>query len=187
MKSKFSALLLIVLVVLFDQLSKWAVMEKVIAPALGMERQAGFVEWLGNPVKYSFVRVGVTPFFDWVMVWNKGISFGMFQSDSPYGPYFMIALALAISAFFLVWLIRTDNKFLIIAISIVVGGALGNVMDRLRFGAVADFLDFHIGDLHWPAFNIADSCITLGIALIVLDGIFLEPGRHKKAEAHDQT
>jgi signal peptidase II len=65
----------------------------------------------------------------------------------------------------------------------VIGGAVGNVIDRFRFGAVADFFDFHVAGWHYPAFNIADCGITVGIALLVIDGVFLEPKRSKKVEA----
>jgi signal peptidase II len=187
MKRQFAALLFIPFIIAADQLSKWAVMEKIIAPANDLARPSlGFFEWLVTGEKLDFTKVEVLPFFNWVMVWNKGISFGMLQSDTQAGVYMMMAFAVLISLFFLIWMFRTDNRLVIFAISLVVGGAIGNVIDRFRFGAVADFLDFHIGDMHWPAFNLADSCITLGIAFIIIDGLFFEPGRHKKAEAHDE-
>lgn len=122
-------------------------------------------------------HVTVAPFFNLVLVWNKGISFGLFNAHSDFGPYLLIALSLVISVFFAVWLLRADNRPLYISISIIIGGAIGNVIDRLRFGAVVDFLDFHAFGWHWPAFNIADSAICVGIAFIVLDGLFFEPRR----------
>ncbi len=121
--------------------------------------------------------VTVLPFFNLVLIWNRGISFGLFNHYDSAGALILTGVSLAIVALLLVWLRQAEKKVLALAIAAVIGGALGNVIDRLRFGAVVDFLDFHVGDWHWPAFNIADSCIVLGIAMIVLDGLFSEPER----------
>lgn len=127
--------------------------------------------------------IEILPFFNLVLVWNRGISFGLFNKESDYGAYLLIALALVIIAFFIAWLRKTDHKPLQIAICVVIAGALGNVIDRLVYGAVVDFLDFHAFGYHWPAFNIADSAVVLGIAYILLDSIFFEPKRDKKEQA----
>jgi signal peptidase II len=119
----------------------------------------------------------VTPFFNLVLVWNRGISFGMFNEGSAYGAYLLSALSLIIVGFFITWLRKIDHKPLQIAICTVIAGALGNVIDRLIYGAVVDFLDFHAFGYHWPAFNIADSAVVLGIAFIICDSIFFEPKR----------
>jgi signal peptidase II len=135
--------------------------------------------WLLEVVGMPFRRhVEVTPFFNLVMVWNRGVSFGMLYSYEAYMPYALSALAVAISAGLLAWLARTDRRLNAVAIGMIVGGAIGNVVDRLRFGAVADFFDVHVAGWHWPAFNVADSGITVGVAIILLDGLF---GRHDKA------
>lgn len=126
--------------------------------------------------------IDVLPFFNLVLVWNRGISFGLFNEHSAYGAYLLIGLALIIVAFFVAWLRKTDHKPLQIAICIVIAGALGNVIDRVLYGAVVDFLDFHAFGYHWPAFNIADSAVVLGIAFILADSIFFEPKREKKDE-----
>lgn len=126
--------------------------------------------------------IEVLPFFNLVLVWNRGISFGLFNEHSAYGAYLLIALALVIVAFFIAWLRKTDHKPVQIAICVVIAGALGNVIDRLIYGAVVDFLDFHAFGYHWPAFNIADSAVVLGIAFILADSIFFEPKREKKDE-----
>ncbi|MCB1556607.1 MAG: signal peptidase II, partial [Alphaproteobacteria bacterium] len=124
--------------------------------------------------------------FNLVLVWNKGISFGMFTQHGDYGPYILSALSLAIAGFFLIWLLRTTNRRLALSIGLVIGGAIGNVIDRLRFGAVVDFLDFHWKDWHYPAFNVADSAIVIGIAFIVLDGLLWEPKR-RNGTKDDET
>ncbi len=118
--------------------------------------------------------LSVLPFFDLVLVWNKGISFGLFTQETSIGPYFLGAFSLAICAFFIYWLWQTKNRYLAVAMGLVIGGAIGNIIDRLRFGAVVDFLDFHLHDWHYPAFNVADSCIVLGILYIVFDGLFFD-------------
>jgi signal peptidase II len=185
MKAKITGLIFSLILIIADQLSKWAVMEKIIAPALEVERESfNFFEWIINAQQLDFIRIEILPFFNWVMVWNKGVSFGMFQGATP---YLMIAVALVITGIFLIWMLRTDNKLIIASASLVIGGALGNVIDRFRFGAVADFLDFHIAGLHWPAFNLADSCITVGIALIIMDGLFFEPKKRDKVQVHEKT
>jgi signal peptidase II len=126
--------------------------------------------------------VAVLPVFSLVLVHNTGVSFGLFNHMAS-GPMILTALSLVVAAFFTVWLMKAENRPLAVAIGTVIGGALGNVIDRLRFGSVTDFLDFHLGSLHWPAFNIADSAIVLGIAFIVLDGLFFEPKRKKSGVA----
>jgi signal peptidase II len=80
----------------------------------------------------------------------------------------------AIVAGLLWWLARTESPLLAVAIGLIVGGAIGNVADRVRLGAVVDFLDFHLGSWHWPAFNLADSAICLGVAAMLLDGLLLQ-------------
>jgi signal peptidase II len=121
----------------------------------------------------------VTGFFNLVLVWNRGVSFGMFDIDSAWGPYILMGLALAICAGLAVWLYRAENRLIATAIGLVLGGALGNVIDRVRFGAVVDFLDFHAFGYHWPAFNVADSAISVGVALLLYDSLF---ERRKAAE-----
>ena len=117
-------------------------------------------------------RVRVTSFFNFVLVWNPGISFGMFQSGGDIGRWLLIALALAIATILVFWLRREQRLWPRLAIWLILAGALGNVIDRIRFGAVVDFLDFHALGYHWPAFNVADSAIVVGAAILVLDSLF---------------
>lgn len=120
----------------------------------------------------------ILPFFNLVHVWNRGISFGIFNSDHS-GAWMLAVMALIITAFFVIWLRKVDHRPLALAIGAVIGGAIGNLIDRVRFGAVVDFLDFHAFGWHYPAFNVADSAIVLGIAFIVLDSLFFEPKRQQ--------
>ena len=116
--------------------------------------------------------IEVTGFFNLVLVWNRGVSFGLLNSQSDWMPILLIGIALAISVFLVLWLRRVEHRLLAVAIGLVLGGAIGNVIDRIRFQAVLDFLDFHAFGYHWPAFNLADSTITIGVALILFDGLF---------------
>jgi signal peptidase II len=117
-------------------------------------------------------RVPVTEFFNLVLVWNTGVSFGMFRSGGEVGRWLLTGLALAITCVLLFWLRRERRLWPRLAIWLIIAGALGNVVDRIRFGAVVDFLDFHLFGYHWPAFNIADSVIVVGAVLLVVDSLF---------------
>lgn len=146
--------LVAVLALVADQASKWALLELV-----GLRQDPGPIHLL--------------PVFDLVLWWNRGTSFSLFRTGSAWGPYAFSIVALAIVVLLVLWLSRIGRPVLAAAIGAVIGGALGNVVDRLRFHAVADFFYFHIGDLGWPAFNVADSLIVVGIGVLVFDGMFL--------------
>jgi signal peptidase II len=112
-----------------------------------------------------------------VRVWNTGVSFGLFGSAGASAAWVLSGLALAVVIGLTVWLSRTAEKPAAIGLGLVIGGALGNVVDRIRFGAVFDFLDFHAFGVHWPAFNIADAAIVVGAAVLLVDGLLLERRR----------
>jgi signal peptidase II len=113
----------------------------------------------------------VTGFFNLVLVWNRGMSFGLFNDGATANAVIFSLLAAAIVAALLVWLWRAPSVLVGGAIGLVIGGAIGNVVDRLRLGAVVDFLDVHVGLWHWPAFNVADSAICVGVGLMLIDGL----------------
>lgn len=114
----------------------------------------------------------VTSFFNLVLVWNRGVSFGLLAGTGGSAPWLLIGLAAAISALLVVWLRREPRSLPRAALWLVLAGAVGNVIDRLRHGAVVDFLDFHLSGHHWPAFNVADSAIVIGAGLLLFDGLF---------------
>lgn len=116
----------------------------------------------------------VTGFFNLVPVWNTGVSFGLF-GDAGTSRWILVALALIIVGVLFVWLTRAGAGLVAVALVLVIGGALGNVLDRIFYGAVIDFFDIHAFGFHWPAFNIADSTIVLGTALLLYDGLFGSP------------
>ncbi|MBL6942384.1 MAG: signal peptidase II, partial [Rhodospirillales bacterium] len=136
--------------------------------------------------------IAVFPSFNLVMGWNRGVSFGMFDGDSPLNKWLLIGLALIVVMVLLVWLKRAEDRLVGYALGLIIGGALGNVIDRIHYGAVADFLDFYIGAYHWPAFNVADAGITVGAVVLVLDSLFRGPEQNKigtdeeNAEKDDQ-
>jgi signal peptidase II len=110
----------------------------------------------------------VTSFFNLVLVYNPGASFSFLADAGGWQRWFFVVLALAISAWLVVLIRRHARENLMAtALALVLGGASGNVIDRLRFGAVVDFLDFHVAGWHWPAFNVADSAITVGVMLLL--------------------
>jgi signal peptidase II len=120
-------------------------------------------------------RQTVTSFFNLVLVFNAGASFSFLADAGGWQKWFFVVLALGISAWLLVMLRKhAQERLLPAALSLILGGALGNVIDRLRFDAVVDFLDFHVAGYHWPAFNVADSSIFVGVALMLLHQ-FLQP------------
>lgn len=144
------------LVFALDQTSKWFILEAVMDPPRVL---------------------AVTGFFNLVLVWNRGVSFGLFPAEGPFGPWILIGFAAVVTVVLLVLLWRTGSLATGIAYGLVAGGAIGNAVDRVRFGAVVDFLDFHVLGWHWPAFNVADSGITGGVAVLILLSLF------QKAEA----
>jgi signal peptidase II len=149
-----------VAVVILDQLSKIAVLAFFAGRVLPQR------------------MLSLTSFFDLVLTFNRGMSFGMFNNGPGLNAALFSLMAAVIVAVLLWWLSRVSHPFLAVAIGMIVGGAIGNVVDRLRFGAVVDFLYFHVGSWYWPAFNLADSAICLGVAAMLLDGLLL----HREAQ-----
>lgn len=138
--------LLAALIVVLDQISKWVVLGS-IAP---------------GEVIY------VAPFWNWVLTFNPGAAFSFLADQPGWQRWFFTLLALAVSAWIAVELKRHPQpKRMALALTLVMGGALGNVIDRVRFGAVVDFIQWHAAGLYWPAFNIADSAISIGAVLLV--------------------
>lgn len=168
-------------IIILDQFSKWLILEYVIRNEIQPHGiKLGLIDWfMKAPPRFPHASVELTSFFNLTMVWNEGISFGMFHGT---GIWLLVGVSLVITAVFSVWLTRATGWLQAASLSMVIGGAIGNVIDRLRFGAVADFFDFHIGSWHYPAFNVADCAIVVGIALLVIDGVFFEPKRNKSAE-----
>lgn len=142
-------LLIAVFIVALDQASKWWLLEL-------MGRDPRVIE--------------VTPFFNLVLGLNRGVSFGLFDS-AEMGPWPFLLLAAAITVALLVWLAKAGQRWTATALGLIIGGAVGNAIDRVRFGGVVDFLDFHALGRHWPAFNVADSAICIGVIMILIESL----------------
>ena len=172
----------ILALIILDQGSKWFLIERFFkTPDIAI----GFAEWLTTlgQDRLSFMRHEITSFFNLVMVWNQGVSFGMFSDSHDLMPLILSIFAIILSTIFAVWLTRSTRMTTSLPICLVIAGALSNVWDRARFGAVADLFDVYIGTYHWPAFNIADSFIVVGVILLAIDTIFFEP-KQKNGDNH---
>jgi signal peptidase II len=117
-------------------------------------------------------RITLTPFFDLVMKWNPGISYGLLKQESESGQWALAAFSLCAVFVLIYWLGRLQLRLTAISVGLIAGGALGNAIDRIRFGKVADFFYFHIGDwFHWYVFNLADVAIVAGVAGLLYDSL----------------
>jgi signal peptidase II len=137
------------LVIVFDQVSKWLM-----------------VSWLS-----LYETVVVMPYFNLTMAHNEGAAFSFLAQAGGWQRWFFIGLALLISVVLFVWLakLKPTEKLEAISLSLILGGAIGNVIDRISYGYVVDFIDLYIGHNHWPVFNIADSAICIGAILLIAD------------------
>jgi signal peptidase II len=149
MKRLSYAFLIALSIIIFDQASKVWILDLMNPPTV----------------------MPVLPFLDIILTWNKGVGFGLLKANTLWGTFGLIFLALTISTVLGVWLWRTTDKLLLISLSLIIGGAIGNIIDRLRFGAVVDFIYVHvyIWGYHFPAFNVADSAITVGVGLLFIE------------------
>ncbi len=138
------------LIIAFDQAVKWYFLS-----VLGFAHE-------------SYQPIEVSSFLKFVMVWNYGISFGMLAHPGTSVPWFLMTVAVGISSAVAWMAYRSKLHYERVAFGLIIGGALGNVIDRARFGAVADFFYFHINEHYWPAFNIADASIFCGVALLLI-------------------
>ena len=126
---------------------------------------------LGYLLKAGALVTVIDGFFRLVIVWNRGVSFGLLGGDRPLPAWLLSGVAIAVCVGLFIWLRRTDRSLTGWGLGLVMGGAIGNVIDRARWGAVFDFADFHVNQWHWPAFNVADSAIVLGVGLMLLDSV----------------
>jgi signal peptidase II len=148
-----------------DQLSKWWVLEVLDLP---------------NRRTLPLVEAGPLG-LDLTMVWNRGVTFGLLSGEGPLNHVVLAVIAAVIAAFLLRWMARAENRAVATALGAVVGGAVGNVIDRLRFGAVVDFIDAHGWGWHWYVFNIADAGIVCGVGVLLVDALFRKPPASREA------
>ena len=149
-----------VLVIAFDQASKW---------------------WILGYFAMRPSIIEATSFFNVVLVMNRGVSFGLVPIEAAWGPWLFAGIAALIVAMLIGWLARAENTVLAVGIGLVIGGAIGNGVDRIRYGGVVDFLDFHLGSYHWPAFNVADASIVIGVGALLYTSLFTSSERPRNS------
>jgi signal peptidase II len=141
----------------------------IIILGVGLDQVSKY--WIGQAIpKYTVMPI-IPDFFNLVHVYNRGAAFGLLSSWSPeFVRFFFIGtnLAIAVVLVYLYWRTSTEHALFLWGYSLILSGALGNLIDRSRYGEVLDFLDFYIGRHHWPAFNVADSLICVGAGFLVL-------------------
>ncbi len=148
-----------------DQASKWWILEELRLPEVR-----------------HVPLLALGPFgLDLSMVWNRGVTFGLLSGEGPWNHLIQATLAAGIAVFLLRWLARAETPAVAAALGAVIGGAIGNVLDRLRFGAVVDFVDAHAWGWHWYVFNIADAGIVCGVAVLIADALFRRAPEAKQA------
>lgn len=148
-------------IIVLDQISKWVILGTL------------------QPGESRYVA----PFFNWVLTFNTGAAFSFLSDAGGWQRWFFTALALGVSVWIVTLLRRHVGEFrLSLALTLVLGGALGNVIDRIRFGAVVDFIQWHVAGYYWPAFNVADSAITVGAILLIWDQLATKPAVDRAVE-----
>jgi len=148
-------------IIVLDQISKWIVLASL------------------RPGDSRYVA----PFFNWVLTFNRGAAFSFLSDAGGWQRWFFTVLALGVSAWIVTMLRRHSGEFrLSLALTLILGGALGNVIDRIRFGAVVDFVQWHAAGYYWPAFNVADSAITMGALLLAWDQFARKPAAQNAVE-----
>ena len=137
--------------------------------------------WFDSAFRYG-ERLQVLPFFDFTLLYNPGAAFSFLADQAGWQRWFFTVLGLG-AAGFMVWMMHKNRSHtrLLLALALILSGALGNVIDRVAYGHVIDFLLFYWQNWYYPAFNVADSCITLGAILLILDEILRLRGRHARA------
>lgn len=148
-------LILSLVIIILDQLTKW---------------------WANNDLALH-QSVNILPFLNWTLMCNTGAAFSFLADAGGWQRWFFISLTFAVTLVLLVWLSRTPNnqKLLCLGLSLVIGGAIGNVIDRIFIGCVIDFIDVFYQQWHWPAFNLADSAIMLGVVALLIDSFTTKP------------
>ncbi|WP_255518766.1 MULTISPECIES: signal peptidase II [Commensalibacter] len=152
LKKWYWGLGMLFLIFLLDQISKYCILNIVNLPQKG--------------------SIPVIPFFNFTMVWNRAITFGMLGQFGSWGSVIFSVSAFVIAASLFIWMIRARKIWVIMSLGAIVGGALGNILDRLRFGAVVDFIHFHVAGWSWYVFNVADGAIVCGVIILLMDAFF---------------
>ncbi|MDQ8755689.1 signal peptidase II [Sphingosinicella sp. LHD-64] len=165
-RNRSVAFVIAFLIFVFDQATKW-----VVTYPLNLENQPG-------------QTISITSFFDLHWVENTGVSLGLLSAGSEGGRWLLVAMTAGIALFVAIWLWRERRRDDSIALAMILGGALGNILDRVRFGYVVDFADLHFGEWRpFLVFNVADAAITIGVLLLLVRALLMRDGKDKKKEA----
>ena len=151
------SIIIVIIILIIDQITKVFYLKKITDLMLNSDGTEFFIR------KTKFLNI--------VLVWNSGISFGIFNGIK-FMSYVIMSINILISYILILNIIKSNNYTESISLSLILGGAIGNIFDRFYRGSVIDFIDFHIKDYHWPAFNIADSSVFIGIIIYILYDIF---------------
>ncbi len=157
----------------------------LLAAAIVLAADQASKYWILNVLRLPDLgRIDLLPVFSLTMVWNRGVTFGLFNGFGSWGHVVLAVVALAVVVALGFWLRRAESRLMAVAIGAIAGGAVGNVIDRLRFGAVVDFLHAHAWGWSWYVFNVADAAIVCGVVALLLDSqINGQPGRDRLAGA----
>jgi len=158
-----------------DQVTKYIMVERVMRP-----------EGVAETPYFTDRVIELLPVFSLRLSWNAGISFSLFNSGAAMTTALLLAVQVGVTLLLLWWMRQNDRPWLQVASGLIIGGALGNIVDRALYGAVADFLDFFWGSWHFPTFNVADTCISVGATLWLLDAVLARP-HDTLHNAADQT
>lgn len=155
-RTRFAALAVVLLTLGVDQASKYWVLNHTTLPD-------------GD-------RISLLPVFDLVLTWNMGISYGLFQQHESFGRWLLIGLTALATVLLAVWLWRSRDRLVaVLALALIIGGAIGNLIDRVVFGGVVDFLYLHYGSFSWYVFNLADCAIVAGVGALLYESLRLRP------------
>ncbi len=124
--------------------------------------------------------ITLSPVMDLVTAWNYGISYGMLQQNTALGRYALLTFQIAATLFLGLWMWRADRRWTALGLGLIIGGAIGNIIDRAVYGAVFDFVHMHLGDFSWYIFNIADAAIVAGVAALLYDTLQSRPAGAKE-------
>jgi signal peptidase II len=113
----------------------------------------------------------IAPFIDFALTYNRGISYGLFQQDGEFGRWFLVAVKLGAAALFAYWLARANSRLVAVSLGLLIGGAIGNALDRMVYGAVIDFVSLHAFGWRWYIFNLADTAIVAGVLGLLYDAV----------------
>lgn len=127
--------------------------------------------------------VRLAPFLDLMVVWNRGISYGLFQQQTDLGRWILVLVSVLVATGLSLWLRKASGRLLAISLGLVAGGAIGNAVDRLAYGAVFDFVHFHVGAWSWYVFNVADAAIVAGVVGLLYDSFILDRRRTRQVRA----